>query len=362
MEKKHVVKAMSGGVDSSVAAAMLVEEGYQVTGMMLKLWSADCTTSENACCTPESVEQARQVAGMIGIPFYVIDAKNTFKEIVVDNFVINSFSGLTPNPCYLCNQKIRWGYLLEKVNSFGAQFLATGHYAIIKKGNDLIYRLYKGVDEKKDQSYILSGLNQEQLRQTILPLGKYTKEQVREKALKLGLPVASKHDSQDLCFIGNENYRNFLITYTGQEIRPGNIVNKNGEKVGVHNGLQDYTIGQRKGLGAGYQEPIYVIAKNLLTNEIVVGSKRDLEFNRIITKSINWISGCIPQLPLSVGVKIRYKASIQPCKIDEYEQGFQLIKLKEPVRDATPGQIAVFYFENEVIGSAEITSAWVEEK
>jgi len=362
MEKKHVVIAMSGGVDSSVSAAMLVEEGYQVTGMMLKLWTADCSTSENSCCTPESIEQARHVAGMIGIPFYVIDAKDTFKEIVVDNFVRNSFSGLTPNPCYLCNQKIRWGFLLEKANSLGAQLFATGHYAIIEKGNDLIYRLYKGVDEKKDQSYILSGLNQEQLRQTFLPLGKLRKEQVREKAHKLGLPVATKHDSQDLCFIVNGNYRSFLLNSTSQQIRPGNIVNQNGAKAGIHSGLQDYTIGQRKGLGAGNRDPIYVIAKNPLTNEIVVGGKKDLEFNRIKIKVINWISGCKPQLPLSAGVKIRYKASVQPCEVEDCEQGFQIIKLSEPVRDATPGQIAVFYIENEVIGSAEITSAWVEEK
>jgi len=362
MDKKHVVIAMSGGVDSSVAAAMLVEEGYQVTGMMLKLWSADCTTSENACCTPESIEQARHVAGMIGIPFYVIDAKNTFKEIVVDNFVRNSFSGLTPNPCFLCNQKIRWGFLLEKAKSLGAQQIATGHYAIVEKGNDMIYHLYKGVDEKKDQSYILSGLNQEQLCQTILPLGKYTKEHIREKALKLGFPVATKHDSQDLCFIGNGNYRSFLLNSAGQELKPGSIVDKNGVKVGVHTGLQDYTIGQRKGLGAGNQEPIYVIAKNPLSNEVVVGGKNDLGFDRIKTKSVNWISGHKPQLPLSVGVKIRYKASVQPCEVDDFGQGFQIIKLNESVRDATPGQIAVLYIENEVIGSAEIISAWVEEK
>lgn len=362
MDNKHVVVAMSGGVDSSVAAAMLVEEGYQVIGMMLKLWSADCSSSENACCTPESIEQARQVAGLIGIPFYVIDAKDTFKEIVVDNFIKRSLSGLTPNPCYLCNQRIRWGLLFEKARSYGANFFATGHYANVEKGNDGVYHLYRGVDEKKDQSYVLSGLNQEQLSHTILPLGKFKKEQIREKALQIGLPVATKQDSQDLCFIGNEDYRSFLINYAGQKTQPGNIVDKNGKILGVHNGLQNYTIGQRKGLGAGNLEPIYVIAKNPSTNQVIVGQKNDLQFNRIKVEEINWISGQKPQFPLSVGVKIRYKASIRPCEIDDCEPGGQILRLPEPVRDATPGQIAVFYKENEVLGSAEITSAWLEEK
>jgi len=361
-QKTKVVVAMSGGVDSSVAAALMVERGYQVTGIMLKLWSADCDSAENACCTPEAIDQAKQVAGIIGIPFYVIDAKNEFKSEIVNPFIDYHFSGLTPNPCFWCNRTIRWGFLLKRVLSMGAEFLVTGHYANISEDTKGIFHLLMGVDEKKDQSYVLSGLNQVQLRHTLLPLGQWKKEDVRKKATILNLPVASKHDSQDLCFIGNGSYRSFLQSYSTNKTTSGNIVDNHGNVIGTHKGLQDYTIGQRKGLGAGNPGPVYVVSKNNLTNEVVIGNKEDLLFDMIEVGPVNWISGNIPELTKYFGVKIRYKAPIVPCELIEDEPEKYIIRLEKPVRDATPGQIAVLYTGNEVIGSAEIVSSRREGK
>ncbi len=359
-QKSQVVVAMSGGVDSSVAAAMMVESGYQVTGIMLKLWSTDCASSDNACCTPEAIEQARQVAGLIGIPFYVIDVKDEFKKEIVNPFIEYNFAGLTPNPCFWCNRTIRWGTLLEKTLSMGAEFLITGHYANISRDSNGKFHLLKGADDKKDQSYVLSGLNQYQLSHTLLPLGKMKKEEVRQKAYRMNLPVASKHDSQDLCFIGNGNYRKFLTDYSPGETKSGNIVDKFGKVVGSHNGLQDYTIGQRKGLGAGNLEPVYVVSKNLVTNEVIVGEKKDLLFDMIKIGPVNWISGSKPDLKQTFGVKIRYKAHPVSCKVIEDPSTTLVFKLETPVRDATPGQIAVIYIGDEVMGSAEIITAGLE--
>jgi tRNA-uridine 2-sulfurtransferase len=361
-QKTKVVVAMSGGVDSSVAAALMVENGYVVTGMMLKLWSADCDVSDNACCTPEAIDQAKQVARLLGIPFYVIDVKDEFKRKIVNPFIDNNFAGLTPNPCFWCNRTIRWGVLLEKVLTMGADFLVTGHYASISRDESGKFHLLKGVDEKKDQSYVLSGLNQHQLSRTLLPLGQMRKEGVRQKAHQLKLPVASKRDSQDLCFIGNDNYRKFLSDYSISKPKPGNIVDKLGNVIGTHNGLQDYTIGQRKGLGSGNTEPVYVVSKILKTNEIVIGGRSDLLFDMIKIGPINWISGSKPGLIQSFGVKIRYKASIVSCKFIDDQPSTQTIKLEKPVRDATPGQIAVLYLGDEVMGSAEIVATGLEGK
>ena len=360
MNEKHVVVAMSGGVDSSVAAAIMVQQGYRVTGIMLKLWTADCSPQENACCTPESINQAREVAGILGIPFYVIDARDEFKSAVVDRYIDMNYQGKTPNPCYWCNQTIRWGYLLDKALALGADFLVTGHYANITKDKNNEYHLYKGVDPKKDQSYVLSGLNQWQLAHTLLPLGSLTKDVVREKAQELKLSVAGKPDSQDLCFIGNNNYRLFLEQYSGRTTNPGNIVDKSGNIIGFHGGLQNYTIGQRKGLGAGNKDPVYVVSKIIDTNEIVVGSKNDLLFTRVKIGPMNWISGVKPQKEMEYEVKIRYKAKPQPGKLSVAEPNYCYYQFLSPVRDATTGQIVVIYDKDEVIGSGEIVLAELE--
>ncbi len=272
MNDKNVVVAMSGGVDSSVAAALMVQQGYNVTGIMLKLWTGDCENSDNACCTPEAIQQAQRVAGSLGIPFYVVDVQQDFKRIVVDKFIEMSDRGLTPNPCFYCNQSVRWGELLNKTLKLGAEYLVTGHYAINEEDKDHIFHLKKGVDPKKDQSYILSGLDQQKLQKTIFPLGRYKKEDVRLIAEAYHFEIAQKPDSQDLCFVGAGGYRSFLNDYSSSPKLKGNIRDLRGNIVGEHNGLPYYTIGQRKGLGSGFKSPVYVIDKDIKNNELIIGS------------------------------------------------------------------------------------------
>lgn len=351
-----VVVAMSGGVDSSVAAALLVEQGFDVTGMMLKLWTGDCDLAENACCTPESIAQAREVASQLRIPFYVIDAKEAFKLNVVDPFISAYQNGLTPNPCFVCNQTIKWGQLLTNVLKMGAELLATGHYAQIVKNEAGVCRLVKGIDDTKDQSYVLAGLTQEQLRHTILPLGGLRKPEVRELARKNSLRVSEKEDSQDLCFVGAQGYRAFLKQFSPIESKPGVIRKVNGEVMGEHQGLDQFTIGQRKGLGSGLGLPYYVVALDPQKNEVIIGTQEELGQNVIITGPFNWISGIQEDQNKPVQVKIRYKANPATCRFSMLDDGYLKIVLDKPVRDATPGQIAVLYNEDEVLGSGTIQS------
>lgn len=255
-----VAVAMSGGVDSSVAAALLVEQGYQVIGVMLRLWSEPGREGSNRCCTPDAMAQARRVAAQLKIPFYAINAQDIFRQVVVDYFFEGYRSGITPNPCLLCNRYIRWDYLLKHVQAMGAEKMATGHYARLRVANNRV-KLLKGLDENKDQSYVLSVLNQDQLQHTLLPIGEYTKPQVRQFARDFGLPVAERQDSQDLCFLAGQNYRDFLVRHAPDVLRTGKIMTTKGQVVGEHHGLGFYTIGQRKGLGIYSSHPYYVVDK-----------------------------------------------------------------------------------------------------
>ncbi len=350
----RIVVAMSGGVDSSVAALLLSQQGYDVTGMMLRLWTEPEKECENSCCTPDSVAAARRVAAMIGIPFYVIDIKDLFRKEIVDFFVDGYRRGITPNPCLRCNQVIRWGFLLQEARNLGASHLATGHYARLKHENDGSIHLQKGLDPGKDQSYVLSGLTPEQLQSTMLPIGELQKSEVREIARKNDLPSAEKADSQDLCFLAGDDYRRFLRRYTPEVMQKGPIKDSEGRILGEHTGLPDYTIGQRKGLGA-IQEPFYVISKDLDTNSLIIGRKEELGADACQVENMNWILGKSEGIPEKVDIKIRYKSPAVPATITLRENGTVCVKFDRRLRDITPGQQAAFYMGDTCLGGGLIS-------
>lgn len=356
--RQSVVVAMSGGVDSSVAAALLVEAGYQVTGMMLRLWSEPGREGQNRCCTPDSMAVARRIAGRLGIPFYVIDVKKAFRETVIEEFLRGYSQGITPNPCLACNRQIRWGILLENALNMGAEFLATGHYARLRTSENGQIKLLRGVDRDKDQSYVLSVLDQSQLRRTMLPVGEYTKPEVRAIARRFGLETAERDESQDLCFLAGQDYREFLIRHAPTAVQPGKIVNRSGKVLGSHAGLAFYTIGQRKGLGVASQTPLYVLEKRVEENLLVVGRAEELGHRRLLADQVNWMAGYPPRANFSADVKVRYRSAafeavVTPAGFDRVE-----VEFRAPVRDITPGQRAVFYCEDQVIGGGRIISGY----
>ncbi len=343
MNGKRVVVAMSGGVDSSVSAALLNQQGYQVIGMMLRLWSEPGKADLNRCCTPDSMAMARRVAAKLGIPFYVIDAKQVFRSTVVQYFIDGYLNAITPNPCLVCNRQIRWDYLRNQALSLGAEYFATGHYARLKLDEKNRTQLLRGADATKDQSYVLHVLNQEQLRHSIFPIGDYSKSQVREIAHQIGLPVAERSDSQDLCFLAGGDYRDFLKRNTAQVNQPGPILTATGEQLGQHMGLANYTIGQRKGLGISATRPLYVLEKDVRKNALVVGSSDELGRQELEAGEFNWLSGQAPSRPVRAQVKIRYKAHDCNATVIPRSEHNVRILFDEPLRDITPGQAAVVY-------------------
>jgi tRNA-uridine 2-sulfurtransferase len=353
-KKQRVVVAMSGGVDSSVAAALLVEAGYDVIGIMLKLWNEPGQECVNRCCTPDSMALARRVAAKIGIPFYSIDAKQTFYDQVVRYFMDGYLNGKTPNPCGVCNQFIRWDFLLTRALSLEANYLATGHYVHLTQSGKGLYSLLQALDHQKDQSYILYTLTQEQLSHALFPLGQFKKTEVREIAQSLNLPVADKPESQDLCFLGNGSIKDFIIRQSGQLIEPGPIKDITGNKIGEHQGLPFYTIGQRKGLGISSTIPLYVLKKEIKGNTIIVGPKTSLGQTELLASHLNWISGIPPQTPFIADVKIRYKAQLIKTTTIPLPSGDVRVEFPSPLRDITPGQVVVFYNKEECLGGGII--------
>jgi tRNA-specific 2-thiouridylase len=349
-----VVVAMSGGVDSSVAAVLLKEQGYDVMGMMLRLWSEPGKEDSNRCCTPDSMAQARRVAAKLDIPFYVIDAKNVFRETVVQYFLNGYARGETPNPCLVCNRQIRWTFLLEHALALGADYMATGHYVRKMKDEGGRMKLLRAVDRSKDQSYVLHVLDQEKLARALFPIGDYPKTEVRAIAEKYDLPTAARPDSQDLCFLAGEDYRNFLRRHAAEMLVPGAIVRRDGRVVGEHNGLANYTIGQRKGLGGTSPVPLYVLGKNPVTNTLIVGTQEELGSRELTAREVNWLSGEAPQEPFRAEVKIRYTAKeaeslVTPVNGDRVKVRFDALQ-----RDITAGQAAVFFQGDIVIGGGMI--------
>ena len=354
VDRATVVVAMSGGVDSSVAAALLVEQGYTVVGMMLRLWSEQGREAENRCCTPDAMAQARRVAALLGIPFYALDARERFRDNVVKTFLDGYTRGITPNPCIVCNRIIRWGYLLEQAQAVGADYMATGHYARLRRAEDGAVALLKAVDDTKDQSYVLSSLTQAQLGRTMLPLGGFTKGEVREMARKFNLPVAQRPDSQDLCFLGKEGYHSFLNRHSTEVVRPGPIMDRNGQVFGQHKGLAFYTIGQRKGLGIAHPRPLYVLEKDQVQNRLIIGYEEELGGGIMQVGKINWISGSAPKESFKAEVKIRYKAVPAAALVNPSMDGKAQVEFIQPVRDITPGQLAAIYQGDSVLGSGLI--------
>jgi tRNA-specific 2-thiouridylase len=355
-----VVVAMSGGVDSSVAAALLVERGYNCIGIMMRLW-AEVGVGEgstNKCCSLESIHDARRVADTLGIPFYLINVEQPFKEKVVDFFIDGYSRGITPNPCIECNRHIRFNYLLNYARRLGADYLATGHYARLRYADDGKVHLLKGVDEAKDQSYVLSVLGQDELHDVLFPVGEYPKSEVRRMAAERGLPTASKHDSMDLCFIFDDDYRRFLRTWAAEAMRPGPIVDRRGKVYGQHSGLPGYTIGQRKGLGiSGAAEPLFVLELDYRNNALVVGTAAELGQDRLIAERVNWTLDEPPPAGARVQCKIRYKAKAVECTIFPIGQDCVEVQFDAPLRDITPGQGAVFYDGDLCLGGGVIARA-----
>lgn len=358
---------MSGGVDSSTTAALLVERGYNVIGLMMRLWAEgdgdgdDCLVS-NRCCSPEAVADARGVCQNLGIPFYLLNFEADFKAHVVDFFLDGYARGVTPNPCLQCNRLVKFGVLLDKVRTLGADYLATGHYARVRERNGT-FELLKGVDPQKDQSYALHVLNQTQLAHAMFPLGEFTKEETREMARRFGLRVAEKRESQDLCFIADGGYRNFLRRNAPTALAPGDIVDTRGNVIGRHAGVAFYTIGQRKGLGVAVGrrsrdpqrgEPLYVLELDAARNAVVVGRAEELGRRELVAGAVNWIAGKPPRGEIPVGAKIRYRAMEASASVMPLDETRAHVIFDQPLRDITPGQAVVFYDGEVCLGGGVI--------
>lgn len=347
MSKKRVAVAMSGGVDSSIVACLLKEAGYDIIGMTMGLLSEDRET----CPPADSIYDAENVCRTLGIPFHFVDLEQEFKHQVIDYFCQEYASGRTPNPCIACNRHIKFGCLLDRALSLGADFLATGHYARIEHHPDG-YHLLKGIDAGKDQSYVLYTLGQDRLSRVLFPLGDYTKSQVRELAIQKGLHAAGKPGSQDVCFIPSD-YGTFISRYITSA--PGEIVDSFGTVLGRHKGTLYYTIGQRHGLGLAAAEPVYVTGIDADKHRLIVGPGEELYRSRFTAIAVSWISGKPPSEPMSVTVKIRYRSADAAATIHP-SPGRVDIEFKQPQPAVTPGQAVVFYKEDEVLGGGTIES------
>ncbi|HHH42323.1 MAG TPA: tRNA 2-thiouridine(34) synthase MnmA [Chloroflexi bacterium] len=355
---------MSGGVDSSVAAALLVRQGHQVIGMMLRLWSeADNGQGPaNRCCTLDAQYVAQRVADILEIPFHLVNVAERFRREVVAYFIAEYAAGRTPNPCILCNQRIRFGWLLNRALALGADYLATGHYARIRHEGGT-YRLLRGVDRPKDQSYALYRLDQHALAHTLFPVGSYTKARVRQMAREMGLPVAERAESQDLCFVADGDYRRFLQRQAPETIRPGPIRDLTGRVLGEHRGLPFYTVGQRKGLGLTARpgrpgeapQPLYVVALDPAENALIVGPAEALRRRTCRATQVHWIRGQAPEASFRAQAQIRYRAPETPVTVIPFPDGDVEVRFDEPQRGVTPGQSIVFYRDDEVLGGGIIT-------
>ncbi len=382
-KKERVLLGMSGGVDSSVAGYLLREQGYDVVGVTMKVWPQDCISrAEDKCCGPQAIADARAVAHSLGIPHYVVDEAGQFERVVIDYFASEYQAGRTPNPCVMCNEKLKFGSLWQKAQSLGCDYIATGHYAIIEHPADAAaadggaepgkslnasraagvsapgYRraiLRKGIDPRKDQSYFLFSLRQAQLRRALTPLGRMTKPEIRSIARSLGLKVAEKVDSQEICFVPGNDYKAFLRSHLGEtEFHRGGIYDLEGNFLAEHEGIEMFTIGQRKGLPGGSPRPRYVVDIDPGTNRVFVGEAEDLLVEEFEIDHLNWSSRAPLAEPIEVTVKIRYSHPGTPAILQPLDGHRAVVRLKEPQKAVTPGQAAVCYDDDVVIAGGWI--------
>lgn len=357
MGAKKVVVGMSGGVDSSVTAWLLKQQGYDVIGVTMQIWQeeADEIVEENGgCCGLSAVDDARRVAACIGIPYYVMNFRDVFKDKVIDNFVSEYEKGRTPNPCIVCNRYVKWEALLEKALALGADYIATGHYAKVVQMENGRYTIRKAAYDRKDQTYALYNLNQYQLAHTLMPLGDYDKDEVRRMALEIGLSVAHKPDSQDICFVPDGDYQAFMESYTGHCLPEGNYVDKEGRILGRHKGIGAYTIGQRKGLNLPMGHPVFVTAIDPERNEVVIGENEDLFKRSLFASHLNLMSADSLEKPARLTAKIRYSHKAAACTAKQLPDGRLYVCFDEPQRAITPGQAVVLYDGDIVAGGGII--------
>lgn len=354
--KKRVFVAISGGVDSAVTAAILLEQGYDVSGIHMQTWQ-DPHGRLDTYSSDTLASKARSTAESLNIPFISLDIRERFYQDVVKPFLINYLAGETPNPCLFCNPQVKWGILQSYALAQGADYFATGHYARIVRINPSLVGLFRGLDKVKDQSYVLSMLTQDQLRQSLLPLGTWTKDAVWKKARDLGLTSVNEGESQDLCFISHGDYRDFLERYSPEPIQSGDIVDADGKVLGHHQGLPFYTIGQRKGIRIAAEEPYYVIDKDPSNNLLVVGYAHQAVQKELIAIKPNWISGQAPKAGEVYDVMVRYRAKPVPAILSSIITEEFRLKFKQEIRGVTPGQVAVLYLGEACLGGGIIKIA-----
>jgi tRNA-specific 2-thiouridylase len=354
----RVVVAMSGGVDSSVTAALCAEQGHDAVGISMRLYSTPQEDYSKSCCSPDDLFDARQVASSVDMPFYVANYEEVFRERVIDYFVDEYRRGRTPNPCVACNNHLKFDILLDRCLALGSRYLATGHYARIDRSGE-VPKLKRGVDPEKDQSYFLFGIPREALSQILFPLGGMQKSEVRQHAERLGLATADKPESHEICFVGGGDYKEYVQERLGERDQtPGEIVHQNGKVMGEHDGIHQFTIGQRRGLGLSHHERLYVQSIRPEDGTVVVGPKDGLNARGLVAERCNWLSFDRPNGPLECDVQIRYRTEPVPALVtvgEDAETAF--VEFVEPQKAVTPGQAAVFYRGDEVLGGGFIEEA-----
>ncbi|HIT89878.1 MAG TPA: tRNA 2-thiouridine(34) synthase MnmA [Candidatus Merdenecus merdavium] len=360
MEKKKVVIGMSGGVDSSVAAHLLKEQGFDVIGVTMQIWQdedREVQEENGGCCGLSAVDDARRVAHKLDIPYYVMNFKSEFKDKVIDYFVDEYLEGRTPNPCIACNRYVKWESLLKRSLDIGADYIATGHYAQVVKLPNNRFTLKKSVTAAKDQTYALYNLTQYQLSHTLMPVGAYHKDEIRELAKGINLRIANKPDSQEICFIPDHDYASFIEESTDKKIEEGNFVDSKGNIIGRHKGITHYTVGQRKGLGLSMGHPVFVLEIRPETNEVVIGESEEVFAKGLYANQLNFMSVEDLEGEKQVIAKIRYNHNGSPCTIKKVSKDEVLCIFEEPQRAITPGQAVVFYDGEYVLGGGTIVKS-----